>query len=431
MNMLTLDSSHDPQRRGWIASANADDTDFPVQNLPYGRFRRSGEARWRLGVAIGDQVLDLSAAHAAGLPVHATLAGEDLADFMALDPRLHHQTRVTLSEALTDGTSWASVLAACLVPQSAVAMGVPCTIRGYTDFFIGIHHACEAGSLFRPDDPLTPNYKWMPIAYHGRTSSIVPSGTAVRRPLGQSTPDGVSAVFGPSLRLDYELEVGVFMGRENALGEPVPIAQAGEHWFGLVLLNDWSARDVQRWEAQPLGPFLAKNFATSISPWVVTREALAPFRLAAPARAEDDPWPLPHLYDVDDADKGGIDLTLEVWFQSPRMATPHRLTQSHFRDAAYWTVAQMIAHHASNGCNLQVGDLLGTGTQSGPGPGQGGCLLELTAGGAKPVHFPNGEQRAFLEDGDRVTLRGYCEQRDRRRIGFGDCMGLVISSSGS
>ncbi len=424
--MPTLNATHDPQRRSWVPSANMADTDFPIQNLPYGRFRRVGEARWRLGVAIGDQVLDLASAHAAGLSVHASLAGDDLADFMALDPRLHHQARVTLSEALTEGSTWAPALAACLLPQSEATMGLPCTIGGYTDFFTGIHHAREAGRLFRPDDPLTPNYKYVPIAYHGRTSSIVPSGTPVRRPLGQFSSDGVTAAFGPSKGLDYELEVGVFVGRGNDLGEPVPISQADEHWFGLVLLNDWSARDVQRWEAQPLGPFLAKNFATSISPWVVTREALAPFRLAAPARADGDPAPLPYLHDANDAQTGGIDLTLEVWLQTPQMAQAERLMQSHFRDAAYWTVAQMVAHHTSNGCNLQVGDLLGTGTQSGPASDQGGCLLELTAGGAKPVQLANGEQRRFLEDGDRVVLRGYCEGAGGRRIGFGDCEGLVL-----
>jgi len=426
--MPTLNATHDPQRRSWVASANAEHTDFPIQNLPYGRFRRAGEARWRLGVAIGDQVLDLAGAHAAGMPVHASLAGEDLADFMALDPRLHHQTRATLSEALTEGSTWAPALAACLLPQSEATMGLPCTIGGYTDFFTGIHHAREASRLFRPDAPLTPNYKHVPIAYHGRTSSIVPSGTPVRRPLGQFSTDGVTPAFGPSQRLDYELEVGVFVGRGNALGEPVPIAQAGEHWFGLVLLNDWSARDVQLWESQPLGPFLAKNFATSISPWVVTREALAPFRLAAPVRADGDPAPLPHLHDAADAQAGGIDLTLEVWLQTPQMAESERLMQSHFRDAAYWTVAQMVAHHTSNGCNLQLGDLLGTGTQSGPASNQGGCLLELTAGGAKPVHLANGEQRRFLDDGDRVVLRGYCEGPSARRIGFGDCEGRVLSA---
>ena len=426
MTHPALDHTHDPQRQSWVASANRPDTDFPLQNLPYGRFRRPGESRWTLGVAIGDQVLDLRAARSAGLTLPEALAGEDLNDFMALGPAASQAARHVLFGALAEGSALAPALQGCLVAQSQVQMGLPGTIRGYTDFFTGIHHAREAGSLFRPDDPLTPNYNWVPIAYHGRTSSIVPSGTPVRRPKGQTTPDGKTATFGPTRGMDYELEVGVLVGRENALGDPVEMGQAEDHWFGLVLLNDWSARDVQRWEAQPLGPFLAKNFATSISPWVVTREALAPFRVPAPERAPGDPAPLPYLHADSDAQAGGIDLTLEVWLQSRQMNAPHCLMQSQFRTAAYWTVAQMIAHHTSNGCNLLVGDLLGTGTQSGPGPDQGGCLLELTRGGAQPLTLPSGEQRTFLEDGDNVTLRGYCTQPGRRRIGFGDCTGTVL-----
>ena len=428
MSALQLDTTHDPQRRSWVTSANLETTDFPIQNLPFGRFRRPGQERWTLGVAIGDQVLDLRAAIAAGLDLHPSLAGEDLGDFMGQDAAIHRRVRHTLSQALTESAAQAPSLQACLVPMAQVQMGLPCTIRGYTDFFTGIHHAREAGRLFRPDEPLTPNYKWVPIAYHGRTSSIVPSGTPVRRPKGQTTRDGKVAQFGPSMRLDYELEVGVLVGQENALGDPVAIQAAEDHWFGLVLLNDWSARDVQRWEAQPLGPFLAKNFATSISPWVITREALVPFRLPAPARAAADPQALPHLWSEPDQQHGGIDLTLEVWLQSQTMREPARLMQSHFRDAAYWTVSQMIAHHTSNGCNLLVGDLLGTGTQSGPNPDQGGCLLELSAGGSRAVNLPNGEKRTFLEDGDRVILRGYCEQSGRRRIGFGDCEGVVLAA---
>ncbi|MEN9888247.1 MAG: hypothetical protein RL559_284 [Pseudomonadota bacterium] len=426
MTALQLDTTHDPARRSWVSSANLDSTDFPIQNLPFGRFRRNAQDRWTLGVAIGDQVLDLRAAIAAGLNLPPSLAGEDLADFMGQSAATRAQVRRTLSDALGEGAAQAASLKSCLVPMAQVQMGLPCTIRGYTDFLTGVHHAREAGRLFRPDEPLTPNYKWVPIAYHGRTSSIVPSGTPVRRPKGQTTADGKVARFGPSARMDYELEVGVLVGQDNALGDPVAIDAAEDHWFGLVLLNDWSARDVQRWEAQPLGPFLAKNFATSISPWVITREALAPFRLAAPARAADDPEALPHLHSARDQQAGGIDLTLEVWLQSPRMPEPARLMQSHFRNSAYWTVSQMIAHHTSNGCNLQVGDLLGTGTQSGPNPDQGGCLLELSAGGSRAVALPNGEQRTFLEDGDRVILRGHCEQAGRRRIGFGDCEGLVL-----
>ena len=426
MTHPTLDSTHDPKRLSWVESANHASTDFPIQNLPFGRFRHAGQQRWTLGVAIGDQVLDLRAAMATGLNLHPSLAAEDLGDFMAQGPAVSTRVRQVLSDALTQGAPQAKALQSCLLPISQVQMGLPCAIRGYTDFFTGIHHAREAGRLFRPDEPLAPNYKWVPIAYHGRTSSIVPSGTPVRRPKGQTTTDGNQAHFGPSMRMDYELEVGVLIGQENALGDPVDIRAAEDHWFGLVLLNDWSARDVQRWEAQPLGPFLAKNFATSISPWVVTREALAPFRLPAPARPPGDPVALPYLQAESDQQRGGIDLTLEVWLQGKDMSEPHRLMQSHFRDAAYWTVSQMIAHHTSNGCNLLVGDLLGTGTQSGPQADQGGCLLELTAGGSRPVSLPNGETRAFLHDGDRVILRGYCEQGQHRRIGFGDCEGIVL-----
>lgn len=422
----TLDSTHDPERRSWVASANTADADFPVQNLPFGRFRLPGESDGRIGVAIGDQVLDLREASRAGLDLPGALAGDDLAAFMALGPAASAQVRRTLSHALQEGSPLASRLQPCLRPQAEVSMGLPCTIRGYSDFFTGIHHAREAGRLVRPDDPLTPNYRWLPIAYHGRTSSIVPSGTPVRRPKGQSTKDGRTSQFGKSSRMDYELEVGVFMGRENALGEPVDIDEAEQHWFGLVLLNDWSARDIQRWESQPLGPFLAKNFATTISPWVVTREALAPFRVPACPRPTGDPEPLAHLHAKRDAEAGGIDLTLEVWLQTPSMAEPHRLMQSHFRDSAYWTVSQMIAHHTSNGCNLLVGDLLGTGTQSGPDADQGGCLLELTSGGTRPIVLPNGEQRGFLEEGDKVILRGHCETAGRRRIGLGECIGVVV-----
>lgn len=425
MNTPLTDQTHDPKRRSWIASANRPDTDFPIQNLPYGRFQRQEGVPWSLGVAIGDQVLDLAAASTAGLALHPALAAGDLAGFMALGPTASREARHVLSGALTEGSPLAVALAACLLPQSGVQMGLPCEIRGYTDFFTGIHHAQEASRIMMPGQPLVPNYKWVPIAYHGRTSSIVPSGTAVRRPRGQHSADGSAAVFGPSQRLDYELEVGVLVGCGNALGEPVPIGEAEQHWFGLVLLNDWSARDVQQWETRPLGPFLAKNFATSISPWVVTREALAPFRVPALQRPDGDPAPLPHLHDERDARAGGIALTLEAWLQSSTMDAPHRLMQSHFRESAYWTVAQMVAHHTSNGCNLQPGDLLGTGTQSGPGAGQGGCLLELTEGGSQPITLPNGERRAFLEDGDRVILRAHCEAGGWRRIGFGDCAGMV------
>lgn len=426
MRFDDVNATHDPARRSWVASANVDATPFPIQNLPYGRFQRQADARWTLGVAIGDEVLDLRAAMATGLDLPATLASDDLADFMALPESEHGRARQLLSDALTEGAPQQAALQASLLPRDAVRMGLPCRIPGYTDFFIGIHHAREGGRMARPDDPLTPNYRWVPIAYHGRTSSIVASGTPVRRPHGQSRMDGQTVRFGPSLALDYELEVGVLVGRGNALGEPVAIGEAGAHWFGIVLLNDWSARDLQMWEAQPLGPFLAKNFASSISPWVVTREALAPFRVAAPQREAADPAPLPHLHDGEDQRAGGLDLTLETWLQTPAMAEPQRLMRSQFRESAYWTLAQMIAHHTSNGCNLEVGDLLGTGTQSGPGSADGGCLLELTRMGRAPLTLANGEQRAFLHDGDRVILRGFCEREGFRRIGLGDCEGVVL-----
>jgi fumarylacetoacetase len=425
MHHHRLNATHDPERRSWVSSANAVATDFPIQNLPYGRFRRAGDTSWRLGIAIGDQVLDLRAAIDAGLALPPALAAEDLAEFMALDAGTQAQARWALCSALDAASGKAGQLGSCLVPQAEVHIGLPCTIRDYTDFFTGIHHATAGGRLSKPDAPLTPNYKWLPIAYHGRTSSIVPSGTAVRRPAGQSQPGLGAPQFGPSGMLDFELELGVFVGRENALGDPVPIGQAGDAWFGLVLLNDWSARDLQRWESQPLGPFLAKNFATSISPWIVTREALAPFRVPAVQRATSDPLPLGHLDDAADRSHGGIDLSLEVWLQGRDMGAPHRLMQSNFRTSAYWTVAQMIAHHTSNGCNLRVGDLLGTGTQSGPDAGQGGCLLELTEGGRRPIRLPDGRERTYLEDGDAVVLRGFCEAPGRRRIGFGDCRGVV------
>lgn len=306
---------------------------------------------------------------------------------------------------------------------------LPATIGNYTDFYASIHHATRVGSLFRPDAPLLPNYKFVPIAYHGRASSIVVSGASLRRPCGQMKPDNAPApVFGPSRALDYELEVGFFIGPGNRLGEPIPIEQAGEHIFGVCLLNDWSARDLQKWEYQPLGPFLGKNFGTTISLWVVTMEALAPFRVPAFSRPPGDPAPLPYLHGADDQQHGGVALTLEVWLATARMRTagqaPVRLSQSRLADS-YWTPAQLVAHHASNGCNLCPGDVLASGTVSGPARDSGGCLLELTRGGAEPISLPNGETRRFLEDGDEVVLRGFCEAPGRARLGLGECRGTI------
>jgi fumarylacetoacetase len=431
------DSTHDPLLRSWVESANAPDADFPIQNLPFGRFRTHGSEPWRIGVAIGDQILDLKlAAELCPWPSRVSvwlepLAAGDLNAFMALGPRPRRALRAALSAALADRSDQGPFLELCLVPQAQAQMSLPCGIANYTDFFTGIHHATAVGKLFRPDNPLLPNYRWVPIAYHSRASSVVVSGTAVRRPNGQyKLQDQDQPVFGPTRRLDYELELGVLVGTGNDLGMAKSMAQAEEDWFGMVLLNDWSARDVQAWEYQPLGPFLAKSFASTISPWVVTREALEPFRVPF-ERPEGDPAPLAYLDSDDNRQFGGIDVQLEVSLQSRAMRErgqdPVRLSQSNFRDS-YWTVAQMLAHHTVNGCNLQPGDLLGTGTLSGPRPEQGGSLLELSAGGWHPVILPGGETRSFLLDGDMVILRAWCERRGARRIGFGLCTGVVEAS---
>jgi fumarylacetoacetase len=430
------DATHDPARRSWVESANAADSDFPVQNLPFGAFRRkASDEPLRIGVAIGDQVLDLKLARAqcpwgAGIDeLLAPLAAGELKTFMALGGQARRALRAALSHALSEGSDQGPFLELCLVPQAQVQMALPCAIGDYTDFFTGIHHATAVGKLFRPDHPLLPNYKWVPIAYHGRASSIGVSPQSFVRPNGQSMPPGSETPrFGPSQRLDYELELGIFVGAGNALGQPMDMAQAEADWFGIVLLNDWSARDVQTWEYQPLGPFLAKNFATTISPWIVTREALEPFR-APFTRPTGDPLPLPHLDSAANRERGQIDIALQVLLQTAAMAQqqlpPHELSRSNFRDA-YWSVAQMLAHHSSGGCNLQTGDLLGTGTQSGPLPGQGGSLLELSMGGKQPLSLPGGETRSFLQDGDSVILRAHCAREGRRRIGFGECRGTVL-----
>jgi fumarylacetoacetase len=413
-----IDETHDPSLSSWVESANDPATDFPIQSLPFGRFRLNGEGRLRIGVAIGDQVLDLGAAGLA--------QGDDMNALMAAPAQERRALRAALSRKLRAGGDTA--LRAHLVAQRDVLMGVPCRIGDYTDFYTSIHHATSVGRQFRPDNPLLPNYKWVPIGYHGRASSIVASGTPIPRPRGQSkAPDQDTPQFGPSKRLDYELELGIVIASGNPLGEPVPLAQAESHVFGLTLFNDWTARDIQAWEYQPLGPFLSKNFASTISPWVVTMEALAPFR-APFVRPQGDPAPLPYLAHGDGAARAAFDVTLEVWLSTAAMGrageAPQRLMQSNFKDS-YWTVAQMVAHHTVNGCNLSTGDLLGSGTQSGPGPGEGGSMLELSSGGKAPLTLANGERRSFLEDGDTVTLRGHCAREGFRRIGFGDCTGTI------
>ena len=429
-----LDVTHDPAARSWVESANAPECDFPVQNLPLGRFRRAGaDESLRAGVAIGDQVLDLKLALELApwddelRPLLEPLAAGDLAAFMAQGRPAWKAVRAGLWQALHEASEQGPFLERCLLPQSDAQMALPCTIGDYTDFFIGIHHARAVGALFRPDNPLLPNYQWVPIGYHGRASSVGLGG-AVRRPDGQTRSDSGLPRFGPSRRLDYELELGLWVGVGNELGAPLDMARAEDSLFGISLLNDWSARDIQAWEYQPLGPFLAKNFATSVSPWLVSFEALAPFRRPF-TRPVGDPQPLPYLDSDFNRGFGALDIHLEVWLQTTAMRDQRqgavRLSQSNALDA-YWTAAQLVAHHTSSGCNLRTGDLLGTGTLSGPGAGQGGSLLELSVGGRQPVALPNGEERSFLEDGDTVTLRALCQAPGTARIGLGALSGTVM-----
>jgi fumarylacetoacetase len=405
------DRTHDPDLQSWVESANDPASDFPIQNLPFATFRTPHHPAARLGAVIGDQVLDVGAA--VGVP--------QLAAVMAMSREQRRELRGRLSDYLVRYTPGAE---AHLTPVAHAEFDLPCAIGDYTDFYASVHHATNVGSLFRPDNPLLPNYKWVPIAYHGRSSSIVVSGTPVRRPCGQLSANNAPPVYAPSRRLDYELELGAFLGPATTLGDPVPIDRAPDHLVGVCLLNDWSARDIQAWEYQPLGPFLAKNFATSISPFVVTAEALEPFRCDPDSRPAGDPEPLPHL-------AGGplsaYDIRLEVWLRPAGSAGPVRLSHTSFR-TMYWTLAQMIAHHTSNGCNIRPGDLIGSGTVSGPALDNRGCLLELTRGGAEPVELPHGQTRRFLEDGDEVILRGWCESAGRRRIGLGECRGVIVQA---
>jgi fumarylacetoacetase len=383
-------------------------TDFPIENLPFGVFERDGEAH--ICTAIEDRILDLHSCTLEGLIDEPTLLEPLLNAFMAKSNARETKKKI---RALLDGN-----VERHLVPMAGAKMLLPVRIGDYTDFYASIHHATNVGSMFRPDNPLLPNYKWIPIGYHGRSSSIVVSGTEVRRPQGQTRDDqNAPPTFGPSRRLDYEMELGILIGPGNSLGTSIPTQDALSHVFGFCLVNDWSARDIQTWEYQPLGPFLAKNFATSISPWIVTLDALEPYRVK-PERT--DPV-LDYL-----ADDVAFDITVEVWLKTPKMSEPVRLSRGNFRDM-YWTVAQLVAHHTSNGCNLQPGDLLASGTISGPAKDSRGCLLELTWRGTEPIELPSGETRKFLEDGDEVIMRAYCQRDGLPRIGFGECRGVVVS----
>jgi fumarylacetoacetase len=441
---VSVDATLNPNRLSWVESANSPASDFPIQNLPFGVFRSRGLAEGaRVGVAIGDRILDVTLA-AAALPsafadsavamAAATCAHESMNALMALGRDPVRALRATIGNLLdAQNTAARDALNATLVDMHDAELLLPAAVGDYTDFYASVYHATNVGSMFRPDNALLPNYKYVPIGYHGRASSMVPTETAVRRPVGQRKgPNDPEPNVGPSRSMDYECEVGAFIGGGNALGSPIPIGEAEQHIFGLCLVNDWSARDVQAWEYQPLGPFLAKNFATTLSPWVVTLDALAPFRAPAFARPDGDPAPLPYLASAENEAAGGIDITLEVRLQSAAMRArgdaPVPVSRTSFTHM-YWTLAQLVTHHAMGGCNLRPGDLLASGTVSGPTKGERGCLLELTWRGAEPLTLPSGESRAFLEDGDLVELAAWCEAPGARRIGFGTARGIVSSET--
>jgi fumarylacetoacetase len=440
--MSALDATHDPQRQSWVATANGH-PDFPIQNLPFCIFTPKAGGPPRGGVAIGNSILDVAAALAEGLldgaarPAAEAAAGPVLNDLFAFEPSARQALRARLGDLLDaagpERTTLEGLAGRLLHAAADCTLHLPARIGDYTDFYVGIHHATNVGRVFRPDNPLLPNYKHVPIGYHGRASSVAPSGTPVRRPNGQRKPATEDAPsFGPSRNLDYELELGIWIGAGNALGDPIRIAEAGGHVAGFCLLNDWSARDIQGWEYQPLGPFLSKSFGTSVSPFVVTSEALAPFRMAQLPRAAEDPVPLPYLLDATDQRQGALDITLEVLISTPGLRQqglpPQRLALSSTRHM-YWTVAQMVAHHTSNGCNLNPGDLLGSGTLSGPDAESCGSLLEASRAGKEPVKLASGEERRFLEDGDEVIFRARAERDGFVSIGFGECRGRVVPAA--
>ncbi len=423
----------------WVTSANEPNCDFPLENLPWGSFCLANDAsnKARIGLAIGNKILDFSTLE--GLvevpnPLQEAflmLHNGQMNQYMNQSQEVHQGMRMWLTHLLSISNTGFQEIETKLVDQSDVKMLKPCFIHDYTDFYASIHHATSVGKMLRPDAPLSPNYKWLPIAYHGRASSIQVSGEKVKRPSGQMrASEGKPPYFRPSRRLDFELELGVFIGAGNNLGEPIPIDRAEDHFFGMCILNDWSARDIQGWEGQPLGPFLGKNFSTTISPWIVTKEALAPFRKAW-TRSDNNQEILDYLQHPENLANGAIEIHLQVDLETAAMREaklpPHRLTQSEFSEAAYWTIAQLITQHTSNGCNLQSGDLLGTGTLSGINPENAGSLLELSQGGKKPIILANGQERSFLEDGDELIIRAYCQLPNQVRIGFGECRNRIIS----
>lgn len=433
-----LNETHNPALTSWVESANTGKSDFPIQNLPFASFKRTGSTEvFRGGVAIGDKVVDLKALFLLNtFTGDAQLALEKCAEtqlnsFMAMGKQYWSALRLALSNALQVGSSSQSALESCLIDMSDVQYSLPCQIGDYTDFYTSIHHATSVGKLFRPDNPLLPNYKWVPIGYHGRSSSIDVSGQAFKRPKGQlKAPDAEAPVFAACKRMDYEMEVGIYIGNGNALGETISMDNAEDHVFGMCLFNDWSARDLQAWEYQPLGPFLAKNFASTVSPWIVTTEALAPFKTSW-TRDEQDPQPLAYLESDANRAGGAFDIQLAVMLETQKMRddgeNPSQLSLSSFKHS-YWTVAQMVAHHTINGCNLKAGDMFGSGTQSGPTHEESGSMLELSCGGKQSISLANGEKRTFLEDGDNVIMKGWCQAEGAVSIGFGEVTGMVLAA---
>ncbi|MGY8870800.1 MAG: fumarylacetoacetase [Pseudomonadales bacterium] len=433
-NVNKLNETHGLILKSWVDSANQTNSDFPIQNLPFAIFRRAGSSEaFRGGVAIGDQVVDLAA-----VAENALFSGEAAAaakacsqptlnSFMGMGAAYASALRLALSRGLREGADKA--LQSCLIAQSDVEFDLPATIGDYTDFYTSVHHATSVGKLFRPDNPLLPNYKWVPIGYHGRSSSIGVSGQEFHRPVGQTkAPDAEVPSLGPCKRLDYELELGIYIGQGNEMGDAIKLDDSDDHVFGFCLFNDWSARDIQAWEYQPLGPFLAKNFASTVSPWIVTLEAMAPYRTPW-TRDAADPQPLPYLESDTNREQGAFDIKLEVLIQTEKMRLENQedksVSLSNF-SYSYWTVAQMVAHHTVNGCNLKPGDFLGSGTQSGPDYEESGSLLELSRGGKESIDLGNGESRTFLNDGDTVVLKGWCQKEGAARIGFGEVRSTVL-----